>query len=677
MAYFNHEYDLKIDLHYGTTEELVAIDWFIGDSKPIRLSAVNNTATRPTSITTVNVQIGSLTLYCILKYNGNVKAAISDWIKQRRYATNISDSLFELAKINRNHPAERDYKSPPPPITTNKLSEHVSQQSADEIKKLSNKVEQLTKQLHSLQQSVPRATIPQTQVTGSQTYNQIDGRPNQEYSKAGYTAFEQCSNNGYFNNSGIPVGYHAKHPLEPLNKSQDNLIYYQGETHLITIAPTGSGKLTSAQIPTLMEYQGSMVVIDPKGECAAISARQRKSLGHKVIIVNPFEILKEEFKTIGITTFHGFNPLATLNKDDDNFVADVSALTEALVFSNDISSSDPYWNDSAKDLISCLIMFVCTDPEEKKNKNLYRVRELLTKNMEDFTKLMVDITDNDSADSFKPMVQKAMRFTMEGNTSNPSIISTAMTHTLFIDDLKIARSLGGNLEQDKDSLRKYENFNFQQLKKEKITVYIILPAKFLLAYNRWFRLLITSALNDMMSTHENPKQPVLFMLDEFPVLGHLSCIETAVGLARGYGIKLWMFLQDLHQLKHLYKDKAESFLANTGMQQYFVPNDMTTAEKISRRMGNTTLEDEKITSAKSILGYSSLDTPIKIEVSHKERPLLYPIEIMALHKELQLVFFAGNANAVLMSKNFYYENACYKKDGVPLYDPNPYFIDSQ
>jgi type IV secretion system protein VirD4 len=109
-----------------------------------------------------------------------------------------------------------------------------------------------------------------------------------------------------------------------------------------------------------MEYTGSMVVIDPKGECAAISARQRKNLGQEVIIINPFDILKNEFEKIGVTEFHGCNPLAALNKDDDNnFVADVSALAEALVAGDDVGNSDPYWSNSARDLIACLIMYVC------------------------------------------------------------------------------------------------------------------------------------------------------------------------------------------------------------------------------------------------------------------------------------------------------------------------------
>ena len=341
-----------------------------------------------------------------------------------------------------------------------------------------------------------------------------------------------------------------------------------------------------------------------------------------------------------------------------------------MTVGDNIGNSDPYWTNSARDLIVCIIMYVCISDDEKENKHLVRVREILTLPYHSYIDTDDNIPDGTlnkmletiSNHAFIPMAQKARRF-LTDDRSNSSVISTAISNTLFIDDPKIAKSLKEN------------DFNFKDLKKNKITVYIILPAKFLLAYSRWFRLLITSALDTLMSEHKKSDKPVLFMLDEFPILGRMASIETAIGLARGYGIQLWMFLQDIHQLRYLYKEKAESFLANTGMQQYFVPNDIETAERISKRMGNTTLIEQKVTSdsLKNYWGDIIPDKPLKIEITHKERPLLYPIEIMSLNKDTQIVFFSGNAHPVLMTKNKYYENDNYRTQ----YDNNPYFVSSR
>lgn len=647
-AYFSREYSLKTILHFSNGE-LLAIDWYFDSNQTIRLIKSHEYETYPASSTVVPV--GSLTLYSILKYHGNIEAAIFNLDQSTK------DIYFRHSPFTTKYSDENiEYKSPPPPI------DYSTVYSKEKFSELKRDIEKLSKQITSIstiykqQNQITHSSTTKTQITDSTVRNQADGRYNQEYSQAHYTFLDECQSHDYFNNAGIPIGYYRGAPDSQPNKSEKNLIYYQGETHLITIAPTGSGKLTAVQIPTLMKYTGSMVVIDPKGQCAAISARQRGKLGQKVIVINPFEILKEEFEKIGIPTFQGCNPLAVLDKKDDNFVADVSALAEALVVGDDVGNSDPYWSNSARDLIACLIMYVCCSDKEKNNRHLPRVRELLTLDSESLAELMMEI----SKDKFRPMAQKAMRFTRE-ESSNASVISTAISNTLFLDDPKLIENL------------KSDDFRFDSLKtNQKTTVYIILPAKFLLAYSQWFRLLITSGLDTLMSTHKKANKNVLFMLDEFPTLGRLSSIETAIGLARGYGIQIWMFLQDIHQLNHLYKDKAESFLANTGMQQYFIPNDIITAERISRRMGNTTLIDEKVTRELSARGID-MNMPKNVEISHKERPLNYPIEILSFHKDIQLVFFSGNANVVVMDKNYYYDVGDYIKNDIPLYDDDPYY----
>lgn len=61
---------------------------------------------------------------------------------------------------------------------------------------------------------------------------------------------------------------------------------------------------------------------------------------------------------------------------------------------------------------------------------------------------------------------------------------------------------------------------------------------------RWLRLMILLALSVMERTNVKPPAPVLFVLDEFPVLGHLQTIETAAGLMAGFGVKLWVIIQN-------------------------------------------------------------------------------------------------------------------------------------
>jgi type IV secretion system protein VirD4 len=67
-------------------------------------------------------------------------------------------------------------------------------------------------------------------------------------------------------------------------------------------------------------------------------------------------------------------------------------------------------------------------------------------------------------------------------------------------------------------------------------------------------------------------------------------IEDAAGQIAGYGVKLWPILQDLGQLKALYKDRWETFMGNAGVLQFFGNSDLTTLEWISKRLGKTAVE---------------------------------------------------------------------------------------
>lgn len=592
--WFSKEYDVQIHVFQDKINLTdITAHWYLDNDEPIE------------------VKINTFKLYSILTHGGN---AIKSAVEFLRYRPKLHH-LFKELGIDPNNIPNLTCQYPPAPLAPRKLYE----------------------------QPVPLPVFNPTQSSSFTTdeYNQLIS----PYSSTDFMSFDECGKFDCFND-GIPLGIYSRYSPE--------MVRYKGDRHLITIAPTGSGKNTSIQIPILLEHDASIFVIDPKGECAAITARYRKKMGQEVFIINPFNVLKNEFAELNITEFDRFNPLAALDPASDNFVSDVSALCEAIIVSD---GKDTYWSDSARDLIACLILFVCTEESERERKNLVRVRELLAQSEEEFLKTMILASES----KYPFIANKAKRFLAVNNKSNVGIISCALTQTGFLDDPLLAENLKGNDEKP---------LNFVDLKSKKITVYVILPAKLILTYSKWFRLLVTSTLDSLMSTHEKGEKPVLVMLDEFPILGYLSSVENAVGLARGFGVQIWTFIQDIHQLNHLYGDRAESFLANTGVQQYFTPNDMTTAERISKRMGDITLLETKSTNAMNT-GYLN-----HVDYSQKTRPLLYPIDIIGFENNLQIVFLSGNKKTIVVNKNHYYENESYIDNGENRYDVNPYYTDN-
>lgn len=160
-----------------------------------------------------------------------------------------------------------------------------------------------------------------------------------------------------------------------------NPIGVADDRHLFTAAANRSGKGTSLIIPNLALWPGSAVVIDPKGENAAITAHHRAALvGHQVIALDPFNEsgLGEEF--IGT-----FNPLDMVDIESDDAIDIAGLIADATIVK--ANAKDMHWDESARDLITAIILHVCgiEDPE---NRNLGRVRQLITTGDPLFTEAM-------------------------------------------------------------------------------------------------------------------------------------------------------------------------------------------------------------------------------------------------------------------------------------------------
>jgi Type IV secretory system Conjugative DNA transfer/ABC transporter substrate binding protein len=125
---------------------------------------------------------------------------------------------------------------------------------------------------------------------------------------------------------------------------------------------------------------------------------------------------------------------------------------------------------------------------------------------------------------------KAGRF-LTGSKSNMNIISTAINETRFLDSPPIRRDLSG------------PGFDWDIMKREIVTVYLVLPADRLETHANFLRLIVTSALRTLLrSPPSTTLPPLLFVLDEFAQLGYLPPIENAMGIARGFGVQLWPIL---------------------------------------------------------------------------------------------------------------------------------------
>ena len=418
------------------------------------------------------------------------------------------------------------------------------------------------------------------------------------------------------------------------NPHTGRLLRYDGPAHLITLAPTRAGKGVGTVIPNLLAAERSVLVIDPKGENARIAGEARRRFG-AVHVLDPFEVSGHPSAA--------YNPLDRLAPDSLDLGEDAASLTEALVMDPPGQVTEAHWNEEAKAILGGLIMF-CVCHEDRDRRSLATVREYLTLPPEKLRALLELMQDSDEAGGL--IARAANRFLGKADREAASVLSNAQRHTHFLDSPRIAKCLARS------------DFAFSDLRRRIISVFLVLPPNRMDAYSRWLRLLVSQALQDIardaealtattgaQSASQRLSSPTLLLLDEFAALGRLEAVERAMGLMAGYGLQLWPILQDMSQLKDLYGDRANTFIANAGVQQVFGVNDFETAKWLSQMIGQETAGFQTDS-------FKPGDGP-SFSNNLTGRDLLTPDEIMQLPPELQLLRVQGQATAVAQKLRYY------------------------
>lgn len=344
-------------------------------------------------------------------------------------------------------------------------------------------------------------------------------------------------------------------------------------THAVCVAGSGQGKGVCLILPNLLGIPHcSWFVLDPKGENALITARWQKERGQKVVILDPWN----EQKRLGAT--HGiepscFNPLDFVKGNPDEMPESCGVIAAMLV-PDAARSSDTYWESRARSLVRTYLLHLITArPEEEHHLGtLYRwlrLPDIERQNLWDemMQNLACDELVKSGIGEFLSLDPYSGPF--------PSILSTAQDSTTFLESVQLRESLKNN------------EFDPYELTNGKTTVYLILPERFLDSHNRWLRLVVGVCLK---ACNYRPDKRVVFLLDEFAILGKMPDVQRAFAFARGQNISMWIFIQSLTQLISVYGEhEANAFLSNARLRQFFGIYDLHTQKYLSEYLGETTI----------------------------------------------------------------------------------------
>jgi type IV secretion system protein VirD4 len=271
--------------------------------------------------------------------------------------------------------------------------------------------------------------------------------------------------------SGLLIG------RDPLT---NKLLRYEGPAHLLTMAPTRTGKGVGTIIPNLLTAERSVICIDPKGENAKVTGRARAQFG-PVHILDPFGVTGQRSAA--------FNPLDTLDPNGLDVAEDASTLADALVFDEPGMAGEAHWNEEAKALIAGLILAIAVG-ESPERRHLATLREYLTFPPERFATLLAVMQEMEEVNGL--IARAANRHLGKSDREAAGVLSAAQRHTHFLDSPRMTAVLGRS------------DFRCADLKRNNATIFLVLPPDRISTYSRWLRLLITQSLTDMARDPASP-----------------------------------------------------------------------------------------------------------------------------------------------------------------------------
>lgn len=393
--------------------------------------------------------------------------------------------------------------------------------------------------------------------------------------------------------------------------------------HLLTIAATRSGKGAAQIVPNLVTYDGSMLVIDPKGENYAMTHAWRRKFS-KVFRIDPFRVTEGWDAE---AAYSKLNPLAS--------VTDASAarrLATALL-GDPPEGDNRFWYQEAANLLTGMLLHII---ETSANPTLGKFRSVMGKTNEELHKILASGAETTKQTSVRSAFN---RFLGHEERIRSGIMAQVNANTAIWDEPAMSETVSAN------------HIDFSTMRGEfPVTVYVILPFDKLHSHSAFLKLVIALFYQSMIVPAPLPAIPTVCLIDEFPALGRMDELVKALGEITGYGVRFWLFAQGLNQLRSIYAKDWETILAQCATQSYFGITDNSTADELSKQLGKRTIAYEVPSSQYGEAGmdvhaFPQVNVSVGASLNFKGIPLATSNEIrrqFGVGRPLQVVFQSGH-----------------------------------
>ena len=391
--------------------------------------------------------------------------------------------------------------------------------------------------------------------------------------------------------------------------------------NVLVVGGSGAGKTRFYAKPNLMQCNTSFIVADPKGEMLRSIAPLLIEKGYDIKVFNLIEPENSD----------GYNPFVYIRKDED-VIRLISNLIQNTTPKN-AQQNDPFWEKSEIALDSALMLYLLHEapPEEQTFEMLMFLIEnaATVEDDEDGYQSPVDILFN-GLEEEKPehiAVKQYKIFKQASGKTAKSILISAAVRLAAFNLPEIAK------------MTSYDNLDIGSLGERKRAIFCVIPDNDN-SFNYLVGMLYTQAFQALYfnadSNHggELPV-PVHIVMDEFANVALPDNFERILATMRSRRISVSIIIQNMAQLKALFKDSWENITGNCDTLLYLGGNEQSTHEYISKMLGKETIDTRTRGITKGQHGSSNTN------YQNAGRELLTLDEVRLLDNSNALIFIRG------------------------------------
>lgn len=424
----------------------------------------------------------------------------------------------------------------------------------------------------------------------------------------------------------------------------------------LVVGGAGAGKTRTYVVPNILNSIGSIVVFDPKGESVRATGRSLEKRGYKVKVL---DLINME-KSLRYNPFH----YITCENDVQRVATMMFKATGKP--GQESHAQDPYWENAAEEILLAIMLYLYFEAP-KDEQNFGMVMDMvrgITKSDE----------EQDEGNDISPLDMLFLELKVR-NPEHPALkyyqdFMGLPNKTLQTIKSTLTAKLSKFNLKELISLTNTDELELDRMGEEKIALFCVTPDMDT-SFNFLVSVLYLQAFQRLAYIADNKYNgllpvPVHFIMDEFANVALPDDFEKIESVIRSRGVSMSIILQNISQLKALFKDSWESIIGNCDTFLYLGGNEQSTHKYVSELLGKETLDTNTFGKTHGTKGsYSTNDQQVG-------RELMTPDEVRMLDNRKCILFIRGERPILDKKYNLFkhpliHETSLAKKNKAKIY----------